>query len=262
MSAGAFNRPDSKIQILKIFLDPCGAALRQELYHNSSMEDQLEDLERIDVPVLPRHAVYGPLLGAGLIERFDIYAIRGLPSCTGTTCTRTRTCHSQNEVSNKSKNERQLHRQQRERLLLIFELQIGDCLTGHDGIVHGGIISLLMDECCGWGYEAYQRRRREYREDAATRTSAEKSSEEAPKDADTYEFTNPGVTAKLAVNFRQPLRAGVRCVMRVYLEKSTGRKVRLHARLESRGVAVGGTSGPTILYADATCIYIVLKSRL
>lgn len=215
----------------------------------------VDDYERLEVPALPKHAVYGPLLGTGLIERFNVYARKRLRK-TGNPNTGTCTSYEA------SKNERRLHpagqqRQQQGDLLVMFDLQIGQRLTGHDGIVHGGIISLLMDECCGWGYEACQRYRRE-KSYTNTETLGERSEDGASSDFSSA----PAVTANLIVNFRQPLRAGVRCVMRIYHDKTEGRKISLRARLESCGDDDHNVSGSTALYADGTCIYIALRSRL
>ena len=92
-------------------------------------------------------AVYGKgagLLGApGLIERFDVYC-RVLRR-------RINTEHLRDEASESKGNEEEV---------VVCDTQFGRHLTGHVGLVHGGMISLLFDEAIGWGYQHVARNER------------------------------------------------------------------------------------------------------
>jgi len=194
------------------------AKRRDSAMSDHDTTDQAQPFIRLPVPTdAPNHAVYGSsLLGPGLIERFDAY---GNPSSLITT---------KEEESLSSDEE-----------IVYFDCQIGSYLTGHAGIVHGGIVSLLFDEACGWGYEGVI--------NIIQANSNSVSGSESEKKI-------MAVTGNLNVNFRQPLQAGEWFRIRVYHTKTDGRKVALRASLES-------VSGD-VVYADATCLYIMLRSRL
>uniref|UniRef100_A0A7R9W4Z3 Thioesterase domain-containing protein n=1 Tax=Pseudictyota dubia TaxID=2749911 RepID=A0A7R9W4Z3_9STRA len=180
----------------------------------------LPEFERLPDPTGPAvaaHAVYGgPLLGPGLIERFDAYRKKSLVQRTSLFL----------NAREGQMNEKDHAEDKGEALgeVVVFVAVVGSRLTGHEGVVHGGIVSLLFDEACGWGCIAATG------ENVLT------------------------VTGNLSVNFRKPLRARERCVLRVFHEGTERRKVSLRARLEN-------VSGDEI-YADATCTYIMLRSRL
>jgi acyl-coenzyme A thioesterase PaaI-like protein len=175
----------------------------------------LEDYEQLEVPTNRFHAVVGALLGDDLLEQFEVY--------------RRRRDDSQNNTSNTKDGHHPL---------LFLNVTIGRCLTGHEGIVHGGIITLLFDEATGWGYDLIR--------------EAEGSSMR-------------GVTANLNVHFRHPIKVGTPCRIWVYCKSSKGRKYQLEARMES--CLDGGSNNTTTrttstVYADATSLYIAISSRL
>ena len=170
-------------------------------------------------PNEPNHAVYGALLRPGLLERFGAYGNSIFASDVYRSGSRGSDGEGGGQRANKPVQ------------IVYFDCLIGPRLTGHDGIVHGGILALLFDEACGWGYEGL-----------------------------TYGWgklgssDQPGMTANLSVNFKLPLKAGTPCVMRVYLERVEGRKLFFRATLE-------GATGEEV-YADASCLMVALRSRL
>jgi acyl-coenzyme A thioesterase PaaI-like protein len=115
--------------------------------------------------------------------------------------------------------------------IAVADIRIGKNLNGHTGIVHGGIMSLLFDDTFGWAYEAMRR------------------SVGGSFMGDDFPIV---VTANLNVNFRKPLPAESDVVIRVYHEKSEGRKIYLSSRMESHDGSV--------LYAEATALFIKLKN--
>jgi acyl-coenzyme A thioesterase PaaI-like protein len=155
--------------------------------------------EMFEASTLDSHAVFGPLFGANLIERFNVY-------------TRVYT----NDTALLQPKERP----DRTNEIAVVDLKLGTRLNGHDQIVHGGIISLLVDTSLGFGYHALLQ-------------------EDKDKIA---------VTANLKVNFRAPFREGSEAVIRVFLDKLEGRKMFFSAVLESHDGSV--------LYAEATSLFI------
>ena len=108
--------------------------------------------------------------------------------------------------------------------VLIAYVKFGSHLNGHTGVVHGGILSLMFDDIMGFGYEALRR------------------------DVDDIPMA---VTANLNVDFRKPVLEGTRVRMDVQLERREGRKLFWKARMID-------SLDPTILYAEATSLYIII----
>jgi acyl-coenzyme A thioesterase PaaI-like protein len=98
---------------------------------------------------------------------------------------------------------------------------LGPNLCGHPGLVHGGVLATMLDEglarCCF---------------DALPRKIA--------------------VTAKLEVNYRQPVRTGTYVVLRARTVRVEGRKAWVEGHLET---LPDGDSKPVIL-AEASALYI------
>ncbi len=81
--------------------------------------------EMFEASSLESHAIFGPLLGANLIERFNVYK-------------RVNTSQSKEQPG---RNE-----------IAVVDIKLGTRLNGHGGVVHGGIISLLFDTALGFAY--------------------------------------------------------------------------------------------------------------
>jgi len=170
--------------------------------------------ERMKEPprsMIESHAVFGPLKKKGGIERYNVYrVVKTKESNIGTT------------ISKSSDKEE----------VAIADIKFGNNLNGHDGIVHGGIISLMFDDAFGWGYEAM-----------GASIGKSMSNDDFPI----------VVTANLSVNFRSPLPAESDVVIRVYHDKTEERKVYVSARMENHD--------GTILYSEASALFIKLKSK-
>ncbi|KAL7512091.1 hypothetical protein ACHAXN_009062 [Cyclotella atomus] len=164
------------------------------------------------------HALFGTLYGEGFIERYDVY--RRLDD----TNTNTDAENISNETTNKKE-------------MVAVDLQIGHRLNGHDKIVHGGILSLLIDEAMGWasyiGLEHYN-----------------SNMDEEYKPSNTLL-----VTANLNIDFRAPFLAGSQAVLRVYLDQelTAGRKMYLVARLES--------FDGSVIFAEAKSLFLCVPSE-
>lgn len=103
--------------------------------------------------------------------------------------------------------------------VVIGFVTFGSHLNGHPSLVHGGIISLMFDDMCGFAYEAVGVRH--------------------------------AVTANLTVNYRAPVPAGSQVRLAVQLESKEGRKLFWKAQMTSLDQQV--------LYAEATSLYIIPK---
>jgi acyl-coenzyme A thioesterase PaaI-like protein len=76
---------------------------------------------------IPSHAIYGALMGPTLIESYQIFRNNALDAPKGNTV--------------------------RENVVVASVLS-GSHVNGHPGVVHGGILALLIDDVLGAGYEA------------------------------------------------------------------------------------------------------------
>jgi len=134
--------------------------------------------------------------------------------------------------------------------LVLGAIKIGSKLEGHDGIVHGGIISLLFDDVMGFAYEAMG--------DSPTLSPATSSS--SPNKREIHPTDDQGafaVTANLSIDFRSPLwqkdvdKAQV--LIRIYHAKTEGRKVYLKGKLTNLDGSV--------VYTEAQSLYIWMKPK-
>ena len=71
----------------------------------------------------PHHAVFGALWGKGSIQKYDMYR---------------NTTYDDGSSASPQRRE-----------LIVATIQVGDRLNGHENVVHGGIVSLLLDETIG-----------------------------------------------------------------------------------------------------------------
>ena len=104
--------------------------------------------------------------------------------------------------------------------VIVAYIKLGDKIDGHPGVVHGGIVSLIFDDALGFGYEAIG--------------------------------VEMAVTANLNVDFRAPVLAGTEIRVVAQLERQEGRKLFWKAQMTS--------TDETILYAEATSLYIIPRS--
>ena len=191
--------------------------------------------ERMKTPVrgaMKEHAIFGALTGDSMIEKYEIWKQKkprlqqqtndndiGIGIGTGIDI----------GIDN----------------VVIGYVKFGDNLNGHIGIVHGGIISLLFDDICGFAFDALG--------------------------------IKHAVTANLNVNYRKPLLANTEVYLEVQFDKmkSKGRKLYFNVQMKSTNTKTTSTTSSaiddndadnnddeTILYAEATCLYIIPRDHL
>jgi len=178
-----------------------------ETYYYEKMRDPPRNL-------VDSHAIFGGLCKPGYVERFNIYR------------------HVPLDASKKF-----LAGDTTDTEIVVADVRIGEKLNGHDGIVHGGIISLMLDDTFGWAYEAM----------CMNQGLFSLYSEEENGDLPYV------VTANLNVNYRAPLPAGSDVVIRVRHEKTDGRKIFYSARMESHDGSV--------LYSESTALFITVQKQ-
>jgi acyl-coenzyme A thioesterase PaaI-like protein len=172
-----------------------------------SCEDLLlseEQYEQMTMPTrgqLDGHAIFGTLHGETMIEKYRIWKRKG----------RRDESDALNDDDNNSSSDIDV---------VIGLVTFGSHLNGHPQLVHGGILSLIFDDICGFAYEAVG--------------------------------VPHAVTANLNVDYRAPVPAGSQVRLSVQLEHREGRKLFWKAQMTSMDQQV--------LYAEATSLYIIPRS--
>mmetsp|Transcript_37717 Transcript_37717/g.81391 ORF Transcript_37717/g.81391 Transcript_37717/m.81391 type:complete len:356 (+) Transcript_37717:2-1069(+) len=190
-------------------------------YYYIKMEPN--DIERTSLT--DSHAVFGALLGEGLIERYNVY----------------RRVNLENEAQHRQQQSSPISSSLSKRELTVVDLKLGNRLNGHAGIAHGGIISLLFDEAMGWACVCLNEE-----EDSLSLTSATTTANNNNNNTD-----NAVVTANLTIDFRAPFFEGSEGVVRVYHDETKGRKIYFSATLESLDGKV--------VFAEAKSLFIRVR---
>jgi uncharacterized protein (TIGR00369 family) len=129
------------------------------------------------------HVIYGALLSDNLVESYHAYR----------------------------------HLNDRTRVTAV--VQLGRGVDGHPGVVHGGVLALLMDDVLGFGYEALG---------------------DVPM----------AVTANLNINYLQAVPAGACVLIRASLQQREGRK--LYWKMQ-----VVSSDDESVIFCEATSLFII-----
>ena len=155
--------------------------------------------------MIPSHAITGALLKEHYIEAYRIYCSR--PTWEG----------FQNEAETTTA-QRTVQAMQAAEPQIVALVRVGTQVDGHQGIVHGGILAILMDDVLGYGF---------------------------------YSIGWPAAfTANLSINYRRPVPAASILRIECYFEGQERRK--LHWK-----VRVVDAKRPSVLYAEATSLFVV-----
>jgi acyl-coenzyme A thioesterase PaaI-like protein len=110
-------------------------------------------------------------------------------------------------------------------------VQFGRGVDGHPGVVHGGILALVVDDVLGFAYSV-----------------ADPSVDVA-------------VTANLNMNYRLPVPSGSRVLIRAWLLERNDRKLVFLCRVvEEFDRDADGQQGVCQVYCDATSVYVIPRS--
>ncbi len=101
--------------------------------------------------------------------------------------------------------------------LVVADIQLGHKLDGHEGVVHGGVLAMLFDDAMGMAFGAMG--------------------------------VTMALTANLSVDYRTPVQADSKVLIRVRLSRREGRKLYFSAQMTNHDAS--------ILYAEATTLYII-----
>jgi len=153
--------------------------------------------------MIPSHAITGALLKEHYIEAYRIY-------CSNKASGQERETTAQRTTEAARATEPQI----------VALVRVGTQVDGHEGIVHGGIIAILIDDVLGYGF---------------------------------YSIGWPAAfTANLSINYRKPVPAASILRIECYFEGQERRK--LHWK-----VRVVDAKRPSILYAEASSLFVVPK---
>jgi len=144
------------------------------------------------------HAIFGTLLKEHCIERYQCYGVVGKESVADST-------HP----------------------VVVAIVQLGTKLDGHLGMVHGGILALLVDDVLGFSYEALEH------------------------DERYQDIRVPmAVTANLNVNYRQPVPVNSTLCIETYLTEHVGRKLVWTAK-------VVNAHDPSQVFCEVSSVYVI-----
>jgi len=149
------------------------------------------------------HAIFGVLHNEGLIERYEIWKKK-----------------KENENEEEDVQQRTAESLSDDENVIVAFVSFGHRLNGHVGIVHGGILSLVVDDLCGFAFEAIG--------------------------------VPYAVTASLKLDYRSPVPESTTTKITIQLHKREGRKLYWTVQMTS----LDGTR----LYVEATSLYIVPRS--
>mmetsp|Transcript_14702 Transcript_14702/g.16752 ORF Transcript_14702/g.16752 Transcript_14702/m.16752 type:complete len:267 (-) Transcript_14702:351-1151(-) len=170
------------------------------MVHNS-MYERMRTPERCEAK---EHAIFGSLYGDTLLEKYEIWKRKPRQQQQIHNCNNYDN-DDDDDDDNRNKNENNTiaaDKNEKENVV-IANIKFGNNLNGHIGIVHGGIISLLFDDICGFAFHAVG--------------------------------VVHAVTANLNVNFRQPVMANSEVCLSVQLDttKTEGRKLYFNVQMTS-----------------------------
>lgn len=159
------------------------------LQHQMQVDDSYY-YERMNHPartLSDSHVIFGHLLQPNLLERYHVY----------------KRINKDNTPSQE---------------IVLADIKLGERLNGHEGVVHGGVLALLIDDTMGYSFEAVG--------------------------------VKHAVTANLHIDYRLPVPAGTLIVIKVYLKERVGRKLYFESHIKC-------PKDGTKVYAEATSLFII-----
>jgi acyl-coenzyme A thioesterase PaaI-like protein len=173
--------------------------------------------ETMNVPnraTVSSHAIIGTLLNDDRIERYDVYRRVSLST---TTLPSTSMDKTEEEDEDRLSNHNTAVRAM---------VRFGGKLNGHPGIVHGGILALLIDDILGFGFVAAN--------------------------------VKMAVTANLNIDYRAPVPAGTTIVVDAVLDEQRRNDA---PRKLYWNVTVTDATDPSLVYCHATSLFIIPRQH-
>jgi acyl-coenzyme A thioesterase PaaI-like protein len=188
--------------------DELASLLNQKFNGSGTIYERLNPPQRQEEDT---HAV-GQMLRPNMIERYEIYKNKDNAGTALSSAAAMANCTSSDQPPNTRPVDNNI---------VTGLLKFGNSLDGHPGIVHGGILALVLDDVFGYSYEAIG--------------------------------VPHAVTANLHLDYRAPVPAGSSVLIHVHLVKrEKERKLYFQAEITS----LDGT----VVYTEASCLYIIPKS--
>jgi acyl-coenzyme A thioesterase PaaI-like protein len=200
-------------------------------YSNLNNDIQYELMSIPDRGKLSTHAIYGTLLKESCIERYDVYRLMRRPLVSVLTTTTDALPLPD----------------------IVAVVTIGNELDGHNRVVHGGVLALIIDDVLGFGYFATLLQEYELR---LVSNNCNNNATINRFDPDVV-----AVTANLNINYRAPVPAGTTCIVEATLVSSTnaeGRRIdtnKFHWNVELK------SSDRSVTYCQATSLYVIPKRQ-
>jgi acyl-coenzyme A thioesterase PaaI-like protein len=190
------------------------AAVRHDDIDDNDETLHQEEWELMIVPdrgKLHSHVIFGTLLAAegqqedptnDLIERYEVY--RCTTGTTGTTSSTTR---------------------------VRAVVELGGKLNGHPGVIHDGILAMLIDDVLGFGFRAAG--------------------------------INMAMTANLNINYLSPVPANSTILIDAHLVRREGRKLYWKVVVTNNNAAAADDppGSTTVVYCNATSLYIIPRQH-
>ena len=158
------------------------------------------------------HVIYGALLKENCVESYHAY--KNLDYSYSPATTTTTTTSEDNDDDDP--------------VVVVAVAELGHSVTGHPGVVHGGVLALLIDDVLGYAYEALG---------------------DVPL----------AVTANLNINYLQAVPAGSALLIEARLQQREGRKLFWKVRVLDAAVA-SDKNGESAIYCEATCLFIIPRN--
>jgi acyl-coenzyme A thioesterase PaaI-like protein len=133
------------------------------------------------------------------------------------------------------------------RLVVVAAIHLGtNGLDGHPGLIHGGILALLIDDVLGFAFGALHARDQTQNDQPVSSCSE--------NDDDAVGIIPFAVTANLNVNYFQPVPSGSAILIRVYLQEWRDRKITFVVTL---GPDAESSQASEVIFCQATSIYVI-----
>ena len=196
-----------------------------------------EEYELMPIPdrgKVSTHAIHGTLFKESCVARYDVYRRKRADHFPPTSSIENTTATSTDHAD------------------VVAIISFGCDLNGHQNIVHGGILALLIDDVLGFGYFAILLQEYESR--------MHRNNDSEP--VDSFDPHVVAVTANLNINYRAPVPAGSTVVVEASIvsdDESTKRRRDKH-KFHWNAKVMSLDRATT--FCQATSLYVIPKRQL